>query len=68
MSMARIRQAYGVPAKRGTRIAFRGDPCTITGTSRNALHLRVRFNDEPKRTYAIHPTWEVTYPETKETQ
>lgn len=60
--MKAIRDRYGIPAKRGMRITFQGVPCTITGTTRSQQHLRVRFDDGPKRTYPIHPTWEVAYP------
>lgn len=62
MSMSRIRQFYGVPARRGLRITHEGKPCTITGTTRGPMYLRVRFDDEPGRTYPIHPTSEVEYP------
>jgi len=60
--MQRIRQFYGVPAKRGMRITHEGHPCTITGTTRGPMHLMVRFDDDPKHTYPIHPTSEVEYP------
>lgn len=63
MSMKSIRDRYKVPAKRGMRIKFQGDPCTITGASRFAEHLTVRFDDDPKRRCYIHPTWAVTYPQ-----
>lgn len=62
MSMASIRKFYGIPAKRGMRIIYDGQPCTITGSTRGPMYLRVRFDDEPKKTYPIHPTWEVEYP------
>lgn len=38
-----------------------GQPATITGSSRTAEHLMVRFDDEPRRTHPIHPTWRVEY-------
>lgn len=60
--MQRIREYYGVPAKRGMRIKTEGKSATITGTTHGAMHLRVRFDDEPNRTYPIHPTWKVEYP------
>jgi hypothetical protein len=59
--MQSIRNRYGVPAKRGARVICNGDPATITGSSRTAEHLMVRFDDEPGRTYPIHPTWRVEY-------
>lgn len=62
MSMQSIRDRYGVPAKRGARIIYDGgDHATITGSSRTAEHLMVRFDDDPGRTYPIHPTWRVEY-------
>ena len=45
--MQSIRDRYGVPAKRGARVICNGDPATITGSSRTAEHLMVRFDDEP---------------------
>jgi hypothetical protein len=64
MSMNSIRNAYGVPAKRGGRIQFtppfyRAQTGTITGTYEG--HLLVRFDDQPDRLAAIHPSWKVTY-------
>lgn len=63
MSMQRIRKSYGVPAKRGMRITFRGKPCTISGTTRGATYLTIRF-DGSNTSHRIHPTWEVEYPTT----
>lgn len=62
MSMQSVRQYYNVPAKRGMRIKMDGRPATITGTTRGPMYLRVRFDDSPKITEPIHPTWEVEYP------
>ncbi|WP_443452665.1 hypothetical protein [Glutamicibacter arilaitensis] len=64
--MKRIREYYSVPAKRGMRIKFEGRPCTITGTTSGQMYLRIRYDGDPKRTYPIHPTWEVEYPEAGE--
>lgn len=61
MSMRSIRRAYGVPAKRGMRIAFRGKGAVITGTTSVTEHLRIRIDGE-KSTCAVHPTWEIEYP------
>lgn len=61
MSMARIREFYAIPAKRGMRITFQGKPGTITGSTRGPMYVRVRFDDDPKKTHPIHPTWEVVY-------
>lgn len=60
--MQRIREYYGVPAKRGMRIVMDGRHGVITGTTYGPMYLRVRFDDEPKFTQPIHPTWEVEYP------
>lgn len=62
--MAKIREQYGVPARRGGRIALHtpvGD-CygTITGSSRTGLYLRIRL-DELRRVGNYHPTWNLTY-------
>lgn len=67
MSMQRIRDYYGVPAKRGMRVIVDGKPGIITGTTRGPMHLRVRFDHAPKHTIPTHPTWEVEYhtPETE---
>lgn len=65
--MKTIRKQYRVPAKRGMQILFRGRPCTITGAMTAEQYLRVRVEGDP-RTYPIHPTGEVEYPEvSKET-
>lgn len=61
MSMDSIRRRYGVPAKRGMAVIVDGQPATITGSSRTAEHLMVRFDDDPRRTHPIHPTWRVEY-------
>jgi hypothetical protein len=58
MSMIYIRKAYGVPAKRGGRVRYRGREGTITSAC--GPHLRVRF-DGDKRTSILHPTWSVDY-------
>lgn len=64
MSMQRIRSYYSIPAKRGMRILFKGAPYIITGTTRGPMYIRVRPADGG-RTFALHPTWEVEYPEAK---
>ena len=62
MSMERIRKLYNVPAKRGGRVAYRGDGFMHLGTIRSAkgLHLRIKLDME-KITYLFHPTWELEY-------
>ncbi|AEK09791.1 hypothetical protein PBI_PATTYP_72 [Mycobacterium phage PattyP] len=56
MSMEWVRQAYGVPARRGGRVRFFGTEGTITSASH---YLRVRTDDG--RRLLLHPTWEVEY-------
>lgn len=70
MSMAYIRQYYGVPAKRGARVRFtwptwvrrhgaEGSVGTIVAAKNQ--YLRVRFDADPTRIFTLHPTWEVEY-------
>ncbi|MEO8298778.1 MAG: hypothetical protein ABI574_13325 [Burkholderiales bacterium] len=63
MSLKYIRSAYGVPARRGVRIEFTGEPGrTQPGEVRAAsgAYLRVRFDGDPAM-YTLHPTWGVKY-------
>ncbi len=53
-----IRRYYNVPAKRGSRVRFKGKLGTITG-SRYA-YLRIRLDSE-KSSRLYHPTWEIEY-------
>jgi hypothetical protein len=53
-----IRAAYGVPAKRGGRIQYRGQLGTITGA--DGGYLRIRLDGE-KRSKRFHPTWLIEY-------
>lgn len=59
MSMAYIREHYGVPAKRGMRVVVDGKSGTITSASGH--RLRVRF-DSTGQVVPVHPTWNVHYP------
>lgn len=59
MSAAYVREYYKVPAKRGMRIKFEGQPGVIVGF--RDQYLRVRLDDE-KRIITCHPTWEIEYP------
>lgn len=56
-----IRRYYQVPAKRGARIRFRGQPGTIVGF--RAQYLRVRLDGQPKQIITCHPTREIEYVE-----
>lgn len=58
MSLAYIRERYGVPAKRFALIRFEGRVGTIVGA--RGPHLRVRFGGE-SRAKSLHPTWNVEY-------
>ena len=64
MSMDYIRRTYGVPAKRGAQILFRGviGQAGITGVviGTRGHYLRVRM-DATCLTWTLHPTWEVEY-------
>lgn len=63
MSMEYIRRTYGVPAKRGNKVAF-----NPTGYVRSigviigsrGQYLRVRW-DGDGATHTLHPTWRVEY-------
>lgn len=64
MSMEYIRKTYGVPAKRGAAIEFRGNigPTPMRGVIIGSLDgkLRVRMDNETV-TRILHPTWEIKY-------
>lgn len=53
-----VRRYYGVPAKRGGRVKFRGAPGVITSGAGN--YLRIRLDGEAK-SVLVHPTWEMAY-------
>jgi len=53
MSLEYIRKYYGVPAKRGAQVRYKGTHGIITG-SRGA-YIRVRLEGE-KRSLPYHPT------------
>lgn len=58
MSAAYVRRYYGVPAKRGGRIRFQGEPGRIA--SFDGQYLRARLGDE-RHSVKLHPTWRVQY-------
>lgn len=58
MTAEHVRTFYAVPAKRGGRVLFNGQPGTITGFT--GPYLRVRL-DGHSRPVPIHPTWRVQY-------
>ena len=53
MSLEYIREYYGVPAKRGEPVAYRGTPGVVTGAS--GPHVNVRL-DGQKHSLPYHPT------------
>ncbi|SOC46616.1 hypothetical protein SAMN05892877_12357 [Rhizobium subbaraonis] len=63
MTMAYIRDAYRVPAKRGDRIEYTGDKAgprlgTIIGTYSAKLKIRL---DGETHAGSYHPTWKLRY-------
>lgn len=57
-----IRSYYRVPAKRGGRIRFRGEPGTITGTTDGGrLIVRPDVRKYKSTRWILHPTWQVEY-------
>jgi hypothetical protein len=62
--MQRIREYYGVPAKRGMRIVYHGAKRvrlgTITGSDTAGMYLRIRL-DGDRRSTLFHPTWQLEY-------
>jgi len=61
-SIEYIRKQYNVPAKRGGRITYQGQPATIVGSRNTYLVIKIDGEDKTK---TIHPTWEVVYMEVK---
>ncbi|MBN8955000.1 MAG: hypothetical protein J0H17_00070 [Rhizobiales bacterium] len=62
MSIAWIRKAYGVPAKRGGRVEYTGEGKPEFGTIAGAKgsHLSIKL-DSCKHTMPFHPTWKIRY-------
>jgi len=62
MTLAYVRKAYGVPAKRGGRVRYTGcgreELGTIIGASGG--HLKVRL-DGVRHGMPFHPTWKIEY-------
>jgi hypothetical protein len=64
--LPRIRQQYGVPAKRGMRVTYQKDQnhAEKAGkiTSSDGAYLRIRFDGDIKTYPApFHPTWNIKY-------
>jgi hypothetical protein len=64
MSLAYVRERYGVPARRGARVRYRGLPGEAARlgrvTSARGPHIRVRLDGE-RRSRIFHPTWRMEY-------
>ncbi len=62
MSIAWVRKAYSVPAKRGGRVEYTGETTPQLGTICGASggHLSIRL-DSVKHSLPFHPTWELRY-------
>jgi hypothetical protein len=60
--MASVRRFYGIPAKRGAQVTFRGyeEPMRGTIISSTGSHLYIRLASG-KRFGPLHPTWEMDY-------
>jgi hypothetical protein len=60
--MQNLRRYYGVPAKRGGRVAYtwRGR-CEDTILSAHSHKLWIRFDGDVRRSGPFHPTWEIEY-------
>lgn len=64
MSMQYIRETYGVPAKRGCRVKFTGNPhkCPQFGIITGACgqYIKVRMDGDP-HSGTYHPDWRMEY-------
>lgn len=62
MSMAYIREYYGVPAKRCARVEYTGGKSPVTGTITGSEGARLRIRMDGDDCAGIyHPTWELRY-------
>lgn len=60
MSFDYIRKSYGVPAKRGARVTYEGNPAVIT--SSKGKYIRLRFDGKTNTHNGVfHPTWSIEY-------
>jgi hypothetical protein len=57
-----IRKTYGVPARRGMRVVYRGGKEALEGTivGFRGAHLRIRLAGE-NAIHSYHPTWKIDY-------
>lgn len=59
MSFDYIRRAYGVPARKGAKVKYKGRRGVVTGESNG--YLKIRFDGEKRAHGVFHPTWEIEY-------
>lgn len=60
--MESLRRYYGVPAKRGQRILFRGLAFPVAGRIISARDHKLWIRtDDGRRFGPLHPTWEIEY-------
>jgi hypothetical protein len=65
MTLAYIREQYGVPAYRGRSVTVDGEPGVIVGAEIGTARIRVRLDG---RIVSAHPTWRVDYESDEETE
>jgi hypothetical protein len=58
VSFEYIQKTYGVPAKRGGRVLYKGKPGTIVSTQ--GPYIRIRLDDQA-HVLNYHPTWKIEY-------
>jgi hypothetical protein len=59
MSFKYIQDYYGVPAKRGQRVEWRGKSGVITSSTNQ--YINIRFDGDKETTGPFHPTDEMKY-------
>jgi len=64
VTLAYIRDTYGVRAKRGGRVQFDGSGANVakvgTITGARGSHILIKMDGE-SRSASYHPTWQLTY-------
>lgn len=61
--MESVRRTYGVPARKGTPVVFRGYATPMQGhiISSTGSHLYMRLDHNGQRFGPLHPTWKMDY-------
>ena len=54
MGLGNVRRSYGVPAYRGAKVTYRGEPGAIT-SSDDSGRLRIRLDVQRGRWLVVHP-------------